>query len=170
MRRLHALTVVLFFAASANMQPLAAQSIEGYWQDIAGRITFKRNPLPADTYGGWYERALDQTYPAAKYIRKVGESFELVDLNYDEKDYPIRVLKASAQRIDYVRAMKWSQCQVNHACQLKGSELTCAMEHVCREDGRETVELRAEERFIRRNSCARTQARPEAQGFPVACR
>ena len=146
-----------------------AQSIEGYWQDIAGRITFKRNPLPADRYGDWYERALDATYPAAKHIRKVGSSFDLVDLNYDENDYSVRVLNATDKQIEFVRSAKWSPCRVHHSCRLSGAELFCAMEHVCARDGNEYVELGAEERFVRRSRCERTQARPEAQGFPVRC-
>jgi hypothetical protein len=56
-----------------------------------------------------------------------------------------------------------------HSCRLTGAELFCAMEHVCARDGEEYVDLKAEERFIRRSKCARTQTRPEAQGFPVAC-
>jgi hypothetical protein len=68
-----------------------------------------------------------------------------------------------------VRAAKWSPCRVNHACRLEGAELFCAMEHVCVEGGKEYVDLRAEERFVRRSNCTRTQARPGAQGFPVRC-
>ena len=164
MRYLLALAIATFLTPAAQ-----AQTIEGYWQDIAGRITFKRNPLPADKYGDWYERALDATYPAAKRIRKAGDSFALEDLNYDERDYTVRVLNASDQQIDFVRAARWSPCRVHHSCRLSGAELFCAMEHVCLEGGREYVDLRAEERFVRRSNCVRTQTRPEAQGFPVAC-
>jgi hypothetical protein len=151
------------------MSPAYAQTIEGYWQDIAGRITFKRNPLPADSYGNWYERALDATYPSAKHIRRVGSSFEIADLNYDENDYPVRVLQANERRIDFVRKAKWSSCRVDHSCRLAGEELLCTLVTVCTEQGKEVVDLRAEERFIRRNNCVRNTTRPEAQGFPVTC-
>lgn len=150
--------------------PVHAQSIEGYWQDIAGRITFKRNPLPADSYGDWYTRALDATYPAAKHIRREGASFEVSDLNFDEKEYSVRVVKALADQITFVRTSSWSPCRVSHACHLAGEELFCAMETICVEQGKEYVDLRAEERFTRRNHCMRSQTRPEAQGFPVTCK
>ena len=169
MRYLTGLTVAMLLAPLVNAQPAAAQTIEGYWQDIAGRITFKRNPLPADKYGDWYTRALDATYPAAKHIRKVGPSFGLVDLNYDESDYSVQVLQASDKQIDFVRSASWSPCRVFHSCRLSGDELFCLMEHRCTEGGQEYVELRAEERFVRRAKCVRTQSRPEAQGFPIAC-
>ena len=169
MRYLLVLAVATLLAPAVNAQSPAAQTIEGYWQDIAGRITFKRNPLPADRYGDWYERALDATYPAAKHIRKAGASFELSDLNYDENDYPVRVLNATEVEIRFVRSTAWSPCRVDHSCRLAGAELFCASERVCVEDGKEYVDLRAEERFVRRSMCARTQTRPEAQGFPVHC-
>jgi hypothetical protein len=161
----------LLALVTASLLPIAAnaQTIEGYWQDIAGRITFKRNPLPADSYGSWYERALDATYPAAKHIRRAGSSFEIADLNYDEKDYSVRVLQANERQIDFVRSAKWSPCRVDHSCRLAGDEMLCTMETVCVEQGKEYVDLRAEERFIRRSYCKRSQARPEAQGFPVVC-
>jgi len=150
--------------------PVQAQStIEGYWQDIAGRITFKRNPLPADRYGDWYERALDATYPSAKHIRRVGPTYEIADLNYDEKDYSVRVLQAHERQIDFVRKANWSPCRVDHSCRLAGEEMLCAMVTVCVEQGKEYVDLRAEERFVRRHSCTRGTTRPEAQGSPVTC-
>jgi hypothetical protein len=161
----HVLALILAMLPAAA----TAQTIEGYWQDIAGRITFKRNPLPADRYGDWYERALDATYPTAKHIRKAGASFDLVDLNYDENDYSVRVLNATDKQIEFVRSAKSSPCRVHHSCRLSGAELFCAMEHVCVEGGKEYVDLRAEERYVRRIKCERTQTRPEAQGVPVAC-
>jgi hypothetical protein len=169
MRYLLLVAVAMLLGLKAHAQPAMAPTIEGYWQDIAGRITFKRNPLPADRYGDWYERPLDATYPVAKHIRRSGPSFELVDLNYDEKDYSVRVLNASEDQIDFVRSASWSPCRVLHSCRLAGAELFCAMEHLCLEGGKEHVDLRAEERFVRRGKCERTQTRHEAQGFPVAC-
>ena len=170
MRLLLALATAGFVSTSLYGQTPAAKTIEGYWQDIAGRITFKRNPLPGDSYGSWYERALDATYPAAKHISRLGSSFEVADLNFDEKDHSVRVTTAQDRRIEFVRSAAWSPCRVSHSCQLAGEELFCAMETICVEQGKEYVELRSEERFIRRNECRRSQARPEAQGFPVICK
>ena len=147
---------VLLLVAAILPATAIAQTIEGYWQDIAGSITFKRNPLAADWYGDWYERALDATYPAAKHIRQAGKSFDVVDLNYDEHDHSVRVLNATERQIEFERSAKWSACRVHHLCRLSAAELFCAREHVCAEHGKEYVDLRAE-------------ARPEAQGFPVAC-
>ena len=169
MRFLLAVAMALLVTTTACAQPSAAPTIEGYWQDVAGRITFKRNPLPADSYGSWYARALDATYPSAKHIRRAGSSFEVADLNYDEKDYSVRVLQAHERQISFVRSASWSACRVSHLCQLAGEELLCEMETICVDGGKEYVDLRAEERFIRRNHCMRSQARPEAQGFPVTC-
>lgn len=169
MRHLLALATAVFFASTAQAQSPASRTIEGYWQDIAGRITFKRNPLPADSYGNWYARELDATYPAAKHIRRVGPSFEVADLNYDENDYAVRVLGADESEISFVRKAAWSPCRVEHSCRLAGEELLCAMETICVEQGKEYVDLRAEERFIRRNNCVRIGTRPQAQGFPVTC-
>jgi hypothetical protein len=165
MRTLLVLGAAVFLAGAAH-----AQSIEGYWQDIAGRITFKRNPLSADSYGDWYARPLDATYPAAKHFRRQGASFEVADLNYDDKEYSVRVLSSTEQEIRFVRSASWSSCRVEHVCQLAGADLICTMDTICLEQGKEYVDLRAEERFVRRSSCERTQTRPEAQGFPVVCR
>jgi hypothetical protein len=169
MRPLLAMAVAGFLATSAQAQSQASKTIEGYWQDVAGRITFKRNPLPADSYGNWYMRSLDATYPSAKHIRRAGGSFEIADLNYDEKDYSVRVLQAHERQIDFVRKAKWSPCRVDHSCRLAGEEMLCTMVTVCVEQGKEHVDLRAEERFIRRSNCVRNTTRPEAQGFPVTC-
>lgn len=169
MRYLFALAMAGFLAIPAHAQSPASPTIEGYWQDIAGRITFKRNPLPADRYGDWYQRELDATYPAAKHIRRAGSSFEIADLNYDENDYSVRVLQADEHQIDFVRKADWSPCRVEHSCRLTGEELRCAMETICVEQGKEYVDLKAEERFIRRKNCVRIGTRPQAQGFPVTC-
>jgi hypothetical protein len=163
MKALLALAVSGFLAIPAH-----AQSIEGYWQDIAGRITFKRNPLPADSYGDWYTRALDATYPSAKHFRRADSGFEVADLNYDERDYAVRVLQSQEHQVTFVRSASWSPCRVQHLCQLAGDEMLCSMETICMEKGTEYVDLRAEERFIRRNSCVRTGT-VQAQGFPVTC-
>jgi hypothetical protein len=66
-------------AAQADKSP----TIEGFWQDIAGRTTFMRNVPPTSTYGAWNECELDATYPQAKHIHRSGKVFELSDLNYD---------------------------------------------------------------------------------------
>lgn len=166
MKNLAALALAAFLAIPAQAQ---SPTIEGYWQDIAGRITFKRNPLPADSYGNWYERALDATYPSAKRILRVGSSFEVADLNYDERDFSVRVVRADDRQVDFVRSAKWSPCRVDHSCRLAGEGMLCTMETVCIEQGKEYVDLKAEERFIRRSHCVRTTTRPEAQGFPVVC-
>jgi len=164
MRFLLMLATAAFFVSSAQ-----GQSIEGYWQDIAGRITYKHDPQPADKYGDWYTRSLNATYPSAKHFRRVGSSFEVSDLNFDERDYTVRVTQASEQQVEFVRQAKWSPCRVDHTCRLAGSEMLCTMVTVCTEQGKEYVDLRAEERFIRRASCVRGTTRPEAQGFPVSC-
>ena len=169
MKNLAALSIAACLAIPAQAQAPASSTIEGYWQDIAGRITFKRNPLPADSYGNWYERALDATYPSAKQIRRNGSSYEVADLNYDERDYSVRVLRADARQVDFVRSAKWSPCRVDHSCRLAGEEMLCTMETICMQQGKEYVDLKAEERFIRRTNCVRTTTRPEAQGFPVTC-
>ena len=161
--------LLVLVTAGLFVNPAQGQSIEGYWQDIAGRITFKRNPLPADSYGQWYERALDATYPSAKHIRRVGPSFEVADLNYDENDYSIAVTRADERQVDFVRKAKWSPCRVDHSCRLAGEGMLCEMTTVCVEQGKEYVDLKAEERFIRRNSCVRGTKKPQAQGFPVIC-
>jgi hypothetical protein len=164
MRTLLALAVTGLLAIPAH-----AQSIEGYWQDIAGRITYKRNALPADKYGDWYARPLDATYPSAKQFRRAGPGFEVADMNYDEKDYRVRVLESHEQKVVFERSTSWSPCRVHNTCQLAGDEMLCMMETRCVEKGLEYVDLRAEERFIRRKSCARVGAQPQAQGFPVTC-
>jgi len=169
MPRLLALLFAVFLTAGAQAQS-PAKSIEGYWQDIAGRITFKRNALPGDEFGKWFSRELDATYPSAKHIRRSGPAYDLADLNYDEKEYAIRVLRAGADHIDYDRAASWSPCRVNHACRLNDEGMFCVLENICRDQGVDVVDWRGEERYIRRDLCSRKGARPEAQGFPVGCR
>ncbi|HZR69424.1 MAG TPA: hypothetical protein VFB01_10295 [Burkholderiales bacterium] len=159
--------LLLFSLACTAVQ--AQQTIEGFWQDVAGRTTFKRNALPADTYGAWNERELDATYPQAKLIRKSASSFELTDLNYDESDYSVRVVHAEAGRIAFVRKPSWSACRMEHDCRLDGAELFCSMQNVCPQDGRDVVEWRGDERYIRREHCQRDGS-AQMQGIPVKCR
>ena len=159
--------LILLFASSAQAQ--SAGTIEGFWQDIAGRTTFKRNASPSATYGGWNERELDATYPQAKQIRKSATGFDLADLNYDEKEYSLQVLYSDASRIAYVRKPNWSPCRVDHDCRLAGAELLCSMQAVCQEAGKEVVDWRGDERYVRRAQCER-DGRVQAQGFPVKCR
>jgi len=164
MRRLCAL-----FLFATTLTATASPTIEGYWQDIAGRIVFKHNALPADKYGDWFERPLNATYPHAKRISRAGPSFEITDLLYDAREYRVEVLRADAQRIDFVRAATWSPCRMNHVCRLGGDEMLCELEYVCRVGGRDLVDWRGEERYVRRQACEQV-GRQEAQGIPVRCR
>jgi len=159
--------LILLCASSAQAQP--AGTIEGFWQDVAGRTTFKRNAPPSATYGGWNERELDATYPQAKEIRKSVSGFELADLNYEEKEYSQMVLYTDTSRIAFVRKANWSACRIEHDCRLTGNELLCSMQTVCLEAGKEIVDWRGDERYVRRTHCER-DGRVQAQGFPVRCR
>ena len=103
MRKLGFLLFVLLFSSGIQAQA----TIDGYWQDIAGRTTFKKDAASSSTYGNWYERALDVTYPQAKLIRRSAAGVELLDLNYDEKEYSVRVVSADAARIVFVRKASW---------------------------------------------------------------
>jgi len=157
--------LLLSFASGAYAQA----TIEGYWQDIAGRTTFKRDAPPSATYGGWNQRELDQTYPQAKLISRSAASFDLVDLNYDLKEYSFKVLRADAGGISFVRKANWSSCRMEHDCRLAGSELFCSIQNVCVEDGKEVVDWRGDERYIRRAHCEQ-DGRAQLQGIPVKCR
>ncbi len=164
---------VLFFTllalSSAFAQTDKPPTIEGFWQDIAGRTTFMRNIAPASTYGDWNERELDATYPQVKHIRRSGGAFELSDLNYDEKEYSVKVVSADEKRIRFVREVHWSSCRVQHDCSLSGNEMLCAIETSCPEGGKQVVDWRGEERYIKRAACER-DGRAQAQGIPVKCR
>ena len=149
--------------------PRAQQTIEGYWQDVAGRTTFQRNVSPSSTYGDWNERELDATYPQAKLIRRSAAGFDLADMNYDEKDYSVRVLRSEPERIAFVRKANWSACRMEHDCRLDGKELFCAMQSVCAENGRDVVDWRGDERYVRRQHCERDGG-AQMQGIPVKCR
>ena len=176
MRNLSLLFCTLFVLSAAGCAQTSRErpdagttlSIEGYWQDMARRITFARGAPAAHVYGGWTNLDPEQTYPSAKQIRKSGGNFELVDLLYDD-DYAIKVLGAREDGIEFVRTMKWSACGIHHACRIAGEELYCSLENICREGGQPVLEWRSEERYTRRAVCER-DGRPQAQGIPVRCR
>jgi hypothetical protein len=163
------LCVLVFLLCPALSQAQPAQTIEGFWQDIAGRTTFKRNVSPSAVYGGWNERELDATYPQAKQIRKSPDGFNLADLNYDEKEYSLRVLNSDESRITFFRKASWSACRMEHDCRLDGKELFCSMQTVCQEAGKDVLDWRGDERYVRRAHCER-DGRAQAQGIPVKCR
>lgn len=158
----------LGFAAS-TVQGQTTSTIEGFWQDIAGRTTFKRSVSPSSVYGSWHQRELDATYPQAKQILKLGTGFVLTDLNYDEKEYALRILNSDASRIAFIRQSGWSACRMEHDCRLEGSELFCSMQTICREADKDVVDWQGDERYIRREHCARDGG-AELQGIPVKCR
>ena len=60
-------------------------------------------------------------------------------------------------------------CAMHHSCRLDGEQLFCALENLCLENGREVLDWRGEERYVRRASCER-DGRRQAQGIPVKCR
>src|SRR5437764_1405936 len=152
MKKLIALAALssILSAAFLDAHAQAPVSIEGYWQDIAGRTTFKRDAPPSATYGGWDARELDATYPQAKLIRRSGGSFDLADLNYEEKEWSLKILRAEADGIAYVRKANWSPCRMEHDCRLDGAELACSMQAICQEAGREVVDWKGDERYVRR--------------------
>lgn len=154
--------------SSEQPKPVTARTIEGYWQDMARRITFAREAPPTYVYGGWTNLDPEQTYPSAKQIRKSGGTFELVDLLYDD-DYAIKIVRASSDGIEFVRSMKSSACAIHHRCRLDGEALYCSLENICQEAGRPVLDWRSEERYARRVVCER-DGRPQAQGIPVRCR
>jgi hypothetical protein len=164
MKQLCALASLLFAASSIQAQT----TIEGFWQDIAGRTTFKRDVSPSAVYGAWNERELDATYPQAKQIQRSADGFMLADLNYDEKEYSVRILRADEFRIAFVRQAGWSACRMEHDCRLDGKELLCSMQTVCQEAGKDVLDWRGDERYVRRAHCER-DGRAQAQGIPVKC-
>jgi len=145
----------------------AVPTIEGYWQDVARRVLFMRGAPASSVYGKWVSLDQEQTYPSAKQIRKSGTAYELVDLLYD-KNYAIKVMSANEHRIEFVRSPNGGACEMRHTCRLEGAELSCSVEHICREAGREVLDWRGEERYVRRAHCERV-GRTEAQGIPVRC-
>ena len=173
MSRLQLISLVaLFLFGAANAQTAAApagKTIEGFWQDTARRILFARDAPPSYAYGGWTMIDQDQTYPAAKQIRRSGGTLEVVDLNFDDANYVVKTLSATDDSLVFVRMVKWSGCAMHHQCRLEGQGLFCALESFCPENGKQVLDWRGEERYARRTSCER-QGRVQAQGFPVSCR
>ena len=145
-----------------------AKTIEGFWQDTERRILFDRSAPATYAYGTWNHLDPQQTYPSAKQIRKSGGSYELVDLLYDD-EYAIKIVSADAGSIQYIRSAKFPACSMYHRCRLDGEQLFCSLENICREDGREVVDWKGEERYVRRAQCERDGKR-QAQGIPVKCR
>jgi hypothetical protein len=145
--------------------PAYGQTIEGYWQDTARRILFSPGAPAGYKYGQWTALDQEQTYPAAKHIRRSGRSFDLVDLLYDDQEV-IKVLKASDDTIEFTRTTRWSGCSVHHRCGLDQDQLLCSLQTSCAD----RLVWQGEERYERRASCERRQSRPEAQGIPVICR
>jgi hypothetical protein len=152
--------LLLCFAGS-----VAAQTIEGYWQDTARRILFSTEAPPGYNYGQWTALDQEQTYPSAKQIRRLGGGFDLVDLLYDDEEV-VKVVRASDDGIEFVRTNTLSKCSARHECRLEsGDQLLCSLETRCAEK----LVWRGEERYARRASCERDGKR-QAQGIPHRCR
>ena len=162
--------LVLVALLSLLIGPVLAEekTIEGFWQDAARRILFDRSAPPGYVYGGWNQLDPAQTYLQAKEIRKSAAGVELVDLLYDDEEI-IRVDKAGPRSIEFVRTTRWTGCSMRHQCALQADELLCSLENVCAVAGREVLDWRGEERYVRRASCERDGKR-QAQGIPVRCR
>lgn len=91
----------------------------------------------------------------------------LTDLLYDD-DHPIRVINSADNRIDFARSSKYPACTMHHRYRLDagGDQMLCALENCCRESGREVLDWKGEERYIRRAHCERDGNR-QAQGIPT---
>jgi len=161
--------LILAAMTIASLPAAAAGTIEGYWQDTGRRILYARDAPPGYAYGNWTQVEQDQTYPAAKEIRRSGSGLEVVDLNFDDDNYEVRTVKSSDESVVFVREVKWTGCAMHHQCRLDGVGMFCALESFCPQAGKPVVEWRGEERYARRASCER-QGRVQAQGFPVSCR
>jgi hypothetical protein len=146
-----------------------ADSLEGFWQDTARRILFDRNAPPGYVYGQWSPLDQNQTYPAAKHIRRSAGKLEVIDLNFDETNYEVETYKATDDSIAFVRRTKWTGCAMHHRCSLQGEEMACSLVNVCPQGGKNVVDWRGEERYARRASCER-DGKAQAQGIPVKCR
>lgn len=145
-----------------------AQSIEGFWLDVAGRTLFKRDASPTAVYGGWHSRDVGLPYFEPKHITRSGSTYILADLRFGN-DYTIKVLRAAADRIEFVRSPTWSGCRMHFDCRLSGDNLLCSVESVCREAGKDVLDWQGEERYERRSHCERTD-REQALGIPTRCR
>lgn len=148
--------------------PNTGTTVEGYWQDTARRILFAREAPPDYAYGTWNPLDQDQTYPAAKEIRRSGSTYELVDLLYDD-EYVVKVIDAREDGINFVRYTESPACGMHHRCRLGGNELFCSLANYCRKDGVSVLEWRGEERYTRRTLCER-DGRRQLLGIPVKCR
>ena len=165
MKALCLLFLPLLLLSNAHAQ---TQTIEGFWQDIAGRTLYKRDVAPTATYGTWQPRDIGLPYFDTKRIRRTAAGYELTDLRYGD-DYQIRVIQARDDGIEFVRAPAWSACRMHHRCQQKGDEMLCALEQLCSEAGKDVLDWRGEERYARRAHCERTSVE-QALGIPTRCR
>jgi hypothetical protein len=93
---------LLLFMVAASVKA-ETPTIEGFWQDVAGRVLSSRHAAPGAVFGTWHERYLDTTYPAAKHIRRSGETYELQDMLYDEGEYSVKVIAETPKAIEFVR-------------------------------------------------------------------
>ena len=145
-------------------------TIEGYWQDTDRRILYSPDAPPGYVFGKWSALDQQQTYPAAKRIRRAGGGYELIDLLYDDEEQ-IKVVRATDDRIDFARTNRVSRCTTSHDCALDGADrLFCKLETRCPQaDAEQVVVWRGEERYARRASCERDGKRQQ-QGIPVRCR
>ena len=169
MMKLAALSLASTLACLAYAQP-AGKTIEGDWQDTARRILFSSSAPSDYKYGQWTSLDPQQTYPSPKQIRRSGSGFDVVELLYDDEE-AVKVLKSSDRGIEFVRTNRWSGCSAHHRCGLEDErQLLCSVETRCPQAGSEHTVWRGEERYERRASCERTQARREAQGIPSVCR
>ena len=155
-------------ADSAQARGEKAPGIEGYWQDKARRILFARNAPPAYVYGTWALLDPRDMYALAKQIRRIGSGFELIEFQFEAEDYPVSVISAREDAIEFVRTPRWSACSMHHKCRLNGDELVCSLENLCREAGRDVLDWRGEEVYARRVHCERIGLR-QGQGIPLRC-
>jgi hypothetical protein len=160
---------LLLCLAASSVPAHAADTIEGYWQDTERRILYAPDAPPGYVFGNWSALDQQQTYPAAKHIRRSGGGYELIDLLYDDEEQ-IKIVGATDDRIDFARTNRLSRCTTNHDCALDGADrLFCKLETRCPQAGAERVVWRGEERYARRASCERDGKRQQ-QGIPVRCR
>jgi hypothetical protein len=161
-----ALLLAVLLAGLALAQ---SPNIEGYWQDTERRLLYAPDAPPGYKFGQWTALDQEQTYPAAKQIRRAASAYELLDLLYDDEEQ-IKVARATSEAIDFTRTNRLSGCSTAHACTLAAADqLFCALETRCPAAGAEQVVWRGEERYARRASCERDGKRQQ-QGIPVKCR